>query len=103
VQELPSRLLIYGPEGGQIERTSEKIARLVVIEGSDCFHYVRSCLEGELGQTWRAEGVMLRRRRRLRIAQRVVEWACFLKNWSLYHEAGKRDEKRRRREGRGYQ
>jgi hypothetical protein len=45
-------------------------------------------LEGELGQTWRAEGVMSRRMRRLRIAQRVVEGVCFLKNWSLYHEAG---------------
>jgi hypothetical protein len=38
---------------------------------------------------------MSRRRRRLRIAQRVVEGVCFLKNLSLYHEAGKRDEMRR--------
>jgi hypothetical protein len=52
-------------------------------------------LEGKLGQTWRAEGVTSRRRRRLRIAQRVVEGVCFLKNLSLYHEAGKIDEMRR--------
>lgn len=103
MQDLPSRLLIYGPVREQIEQTCEKIARLFVIEGSGCFHYARSCSEGKVGQMWRAEGVMSRRRRRLRMALRVVEGICFLKNWSLYHEAGKRDEKRREREGRGYQ
>ena len=95
MQELPSRLLIYDPGGEQIERSSEKIATVVAAEGSGCFHYVRSCLGGELGQTRRAEGVMSRRRRRLRTAQRVVEGVCFLKNLSLYHEAGKIDEMRK--------
>jgi hypothetical protein len=74
----------------QIERTNEKIAILVEMKGNGCFHYVRSYLEGQFGQTGRAEGVMSRRRRRLRMAQRAVEGFCFLKNWSLYHEAGEK-------------
>jgi len=84
----------------QIERTNEKIERLVVMQGNGCFHYVRSCLEGQFGQTGRAEGVTSRRRRRLRIAQRAVGGVCFLKNWSLYHEAGE-NEMRREEEGKG--
>jgi len=103
VQEFPSRPLIYGPGEEQVERTSGKIEKLAVMEGSGCSHCVRSCLEGELGQTWGVEGVMWMRRRWLGIAQRAVEGACFLKNWSLYHEAGERDELRRRRERRKYQ
>jgi len=74
----------------QIERTSEKIASLLVFEASGCSHCVQSCLKEELGQTWRAGEVTSRRRRRLRMAQGVVEGVCFLKNWSLYREARKK-------------
>jgi hypothetical protein len=86
----------------RFEQKSEKIARIVVGQGNGCFRCVRCYFGGELEQTRRAEGVMLKRRM-LRIALRTVERVYFLKNWSLCHEAMERDEKRIWRERREYQ
>ena len=72
---------------------------MVVVRVSDCFHYVRY-LGWEADQTWRAEEVMLTRR--LRFALRAVE-VYFLKNWTLFHEARGRDEKRAGMKRREYQ
>jgi len=55
---LPSRRLIYGPGGQQIEWKSEKTAKMVVVRGNDCFRCIRGYLEGELDQKRRAEEVM---------------------------------------------
>lgn len=85
-----------------MEQKSEKIATVVVVRGNDCFRCVRRCLKWEVDQARRAGEVMLKRRR-LRIELRTVEEVYFLKNWSLFHEAKERDEKKSRIKRRKYQ
>ena len=87
------RPLVYDP-GVRFERKCERIVMVVVIQGCDCSHYVRSYLEGKADQRRKTEGVMMWRKRKQRTASKTVEEVCFLKNLSLFHEARKGCERR---------
>jgi hypothetical protein len=81
------RPLACDPEGVRFERKCERFVMVVVMQESDCSHYVRSCSEGKVDQRWKAEGVMMWRKRKPRMGSKTVEGVCFLTNLSLFHEA----------------